>query len=78
MKCAGVQAVAFDNSAQYLAVGGGDARVYGAKQDWAVLATFPDLPKKVPPPPPPPRLLWHGVTESTRGHVQYQDQPAQL
>lgn len=40
------QAVTFDHSGQYLAVGGGDARVYGTKQDWAALATFPDLPKK--------------------------------
>ncbi|KAK9866225.1 hypothetical protein WJX84_007807 [Apatococcus fuscideae] len=39
-------AVTFDHSGQYLAVGGGDARVYGSKQDWAALATFPDLPKK--------------------------------
>ena len=42
-----MQAVTFDHSGQYLAVGGGDARVYGSKQDWAALATFPDLPKKV-------------------------------
>ncbi|GAB4816363.1 hypothetical protein N2152v2_003409 [Parachlorella kessleri] len=38
--------VAFDHSGLYLAVGGPDARVYGVKQDWEVLKTFPDLPKK--------------------------------
>lgn len=39
--------VKFDYSGQYLAVGGQDARVYGVKQDWALLATMSDLPKKV-------------------------------
>ena len=43
----GVTAVAFDTSSLYLAVGGADARIYGVKQDWSVVKTFPDQPKKV-------------------------------
>lgn len=39
-------AVAFDHSGLYLGVGGSDARVYGVKQDWAVVKEFSDLPKK--------------------------------
>ena len=39
--------VKFDYSGQYLAVGGQDARVYGVKQDWGLLSTMSDLPKKV-------------------------------
>ena len=39
--------MAFDTSGLYLAVGGADARVYGAKQEWDVIKTFPDQPKKV-------------------------------
>lgn len=39
--------VKFDYSGQYLAAGGQDARVYGVKQDWGLLATMSDLPKKV-------------------------------
>jgi pre-mRNA-processing factor 19 len=39
-------AVAFDPSGLYLAVGGADARVYGVKQEWRVLAEFGDVPKK--------------------------------
>lgn len=39
--------MAFDTSGLFLAVGGADARVYGAKQDWDVVKTFPDQPKKV-------------------------------
>ena len=42
-----MQAVTFDRSGQYLAVGGGDARVYGSKNEWSSLATFGDTPKKV-------------------------------
>lgn len=38
--------VAFDHSGLYLAVGGADARVYGSKQDWAVIKTWGDVPKK--------------------------------
>lgn len=38
--------VAFDYSGLYLAVGGADARIYGQKQDWSILKTFPDMPKK--------------------------------
>ncbi len=47
--CTGVPvtSVKFDYSGQYLAVGGQDARVYGVKQDWGLLATMSDLPKKV-------------------------------
>ena len=47
--CTGVHvtSVKFDYSGQYLAVGGQDARVYGVKQDWGLLATMSDLPKKV-------------------------------
>ncbi|KAL3134881.1 hypothetical protein ABBQ32_007847 [Trebouxia sp. C0010 RCD-2024] len=41
-----VTSVKFDYSGQYLAVGGQDARVYGVKQDWGLLATMSDLPKK--------------------------------
>jgi hypothetical protein len=37
---------AYDYSSQYLAVGGADLRVYAAKQDWALVKAFPDLPKK--------------------------------
>ena len=43
----GASAVAFDHSGLYMAVGGADARVYGVKQDWEVVKTFPDMPKKV-------------------------------
>lgn len=42
----GCRSVAFDYSGQYLAVGGADARIYGQKQDWNVVRTFPDMPKK--------------------------------
>lgn len=38
--------VSFDQSGLYLAVGGSDARVYASKQDWSVVKTFPDMPKK--------------------------------
>jgi pre-mRNA-processing factor 19 len=38
--------VAFDHSGLYLSVGGGDARVYGSKQDWALLKEWGDVPKK--------------------------------
>lgn len=38
--------VAFDYTGLYLAVGGADARIYGQKQDWAVVKTFPDMPRK--------------------------------
>eukprot|EP00191_Tetraselmis_sp_GSL018_P012099 CAMPEP_0177611664 /NCGR_PEP_ID=MMETSP0419_2-20121207/20654_1 /TAXON_ID=582737 /ORGANISM="Tetraselmis sp., Strain GSL018" /LENGTH=500 /DNA_ID=CAMNT_0019107493 /DNA_START=165 /DNA_END=1667 /DNA_ORIENTATION=- len=37
---------AFDSSGYWLAVGGGDARVYGVKQDWKVVKTLPDVPSK--------------------------------
>ena len=40
-------AVKFDNSGQYLAAGGADARIYGVKQDWQLLSTLSDLPQKV-------------------------------
>ena len=44
----GVQDLAFDRSGLFLGVAGGeDARVYGSKQDWALLSRFPDLPKRV-------------------------------
>lgn len=39
--------LAFDGSGHYLAVGGKDARVYGAKQDWGVVTTLTDVPAKV-------------------------------
>lgn len=39
--------LAFDSSGHYLAVGGKDARVYGVKQDWAVVTTLTDVPAKV-------------------------------
>lgn len=39
-------AVSFDHSGLFLAVGGHDARVYGAKQDWNVVNEFGDVPKK--------------------------------
>ncbi len=39
--------VKFDNSGQYLAVGGMDARIYGVKQEWQLLSTLSDLPQKV-------------------------------
>lgn len=42
----GASSVSFDTSGLFLAVGGADARVYGAKQDWDVVKTFPDQPKK--------------------------------
>jgi pre-mRNA-processing factor 19 len=42
----GAAAVAFDHSGLYLAVAGADARVYGVKQDWAVLGQWGDVPKK--------------------------------
>ena len=42
-----VTTVKFDYSGQYLAAGGQDAHVYGVKQDWGLLATMSDLPKKV-------------------------------
>ena len=35
--------MSFDASGLYLAVGGPDARVYGAKQDWALLSTLSDV-----------------------------------
>ena len=39
-------AVSFDYSGLYLAVAGtDDARVYGAKQDWALLTHFPGIAK---------------------------------
>ncbi|GBF98278.1 spliceosome nuclear pre-mRNA splicing factor [Raphidocelis subcapitata] len=38
--------VAFDHSGLYLSVGGPDARVYGAKQDWALVKAWGDVPKK--------------------------------
>ncbi|KAF8055477.1 PRP19 [Scenedesmus sp. PABB004] len=40
------RAAAYDFSSQFLAVGGADVRVYGAKGDWPALATLPGLPKK--------------------------------
>jgi len=43
---AGVQVARFDKSGQYLAVGGQDVRVYGVKQEWALLKEFSDVPKK--------------------------------
>ncbi len=39
--------VDFDRSGLFLAVGWSDARVYGVKQDWDVVQTFPDLPQQV-------------------------------
>lgn len=36
----------FDHSGNYLAVGGSALEVYGVKQDWQVVKTFSDLPKK--------------------------------
>ena len=39
--------MAFDTRGLYLAVGGADARVYGAKQEWDIVKIFPDQPKKV-------------------------------
>lgn len=42
----GAASVEFDHSGLYLAVGGADARVYGAKQEWAVVKTFAEVPKK--------------------------------
>ena len=42
-----VTSVRFDNSGQYLAVGGMDARIYGVKQEWQLLSTLSDLPQKV-------------------------------
>ncbi len=41
-----VTSLTFDHSGLYLAVGGADARVYGVKQDWGVIKTFEDVPKK--------------------------------
>lgn len=38
--------VSFDSSGLYLGVGGADARVYGVKQDWALLKELNDVPKK--------------------------------
>jgi pre-mRNA-processing factor 19 len=38
-------AVKFDTSGLYLGVGGVDARVYGVKQDWEVVATYTDIKK---------------------------------
>lgn len=38
--------VAFDHSGLYLAVGGSDARVYGSKQDWALVKQWGDVPAK--------------------------------
>jgi pre-mRNA-processing factor 19 len=38
--------VSFDHSGLYLAVGGADARVYAAKQDWDLVALWADVPKK--------------------------------
>jgi len=43
----GCASVDFDRSGLYLTVGGADARVYGIKQDWGVVQTFPDLPQQV-------------------------------
>ncbi|KIY92929.1 hypothetical protein MNEG_15035 [Monoraphidium neglectum] len=37
---------AFDHSGLYLSVGGADARVYGSKQDWAVVKEWADVGKK--------------------------------
>ena len=38
----------FDHSGLYLAVGGATSLdVFGSKQDWAVVKSFPDIPKKV-------------------------------
>lgn len=42
-----VTSVRFDNSGQYLAVGGMDARIYGVRQEWQLLSTLSDLPQKV-------------------------------
>ena len=42
-----VTSVKFDNSGQYLAAGGMDARIYGVKQDWQLLSTLSDIPQKV-------------------------------
>lgn len=39
----------FDHSGNYLAVGGSALEVYGVKQDWQIVKTFSDLPKKVRP-----------------------------
>jgi len=53
----------FDHSGLYLAVGGATLDVYGSKQDWNVVKTFQDLPKKVGSalcPLPPYPILWAG------------------
>ena len=39
--------VTFDHSGLYLAVGGSTVHVHGVKQDWEVVKSFPDLPRKV-------------------------------
>lgn len=38
--------VAFDHSGQYLAVGGGEVRVFGQKQEWAEVAKIGHAPKR--------------------------------
>lgn len=38
--------VAFDYTGLYLGIGGADARIHSQKQDWSVVKSFPDLPKK--------------------------------
>lgn len=42
-----VASVAFDHSGLFLASAGSELRVHGVKQDWGVVKTFTDLPKKV-------------------------------
>ena len=43
----GAAGVAFDHSGLWLGVAGaGDVAVHGVKQDWGVVKTFTDLPKK--------------------------------
>ena len=36
----------FDHSGNYLAAGGSGVEIYGVKQDWQIVKTFTDLPKK--------------------------------
>ncbi|GMH44311.1 hypothetical protein BSKO_12245 [Bryopsis sp. KO-2023] len=43
---ASISTVTFDHSGLYLAVGGEDARIYGVKQDWSAVRSFPEVPKK--------------------------------
>lgn len=45
-KSTAVSGVAFDHSGLFLAVAGADVKVYGVKQDWAVVKEFSDVPKK--------------------------------